>query len=249
MMRFRVWAVVFLSAFVGVSCDLRSPGAGGREDDPKKPEPVAVVFEADFLDIYGPIVVELDGRTVSMDSAAKRDCEEPLAWALPGTEFRALSKNHFFWSGQVPATEGTTCVTVSLDASGLKSGVSGVFQNDPDCLPATVSAAASWGDWSDEQVVGAVQSPWSYEVSEFDPLPNVDPTRFFLQMARLGRLVVIGGGPPAEYGEGHFVWLRRVPSREGCPQMNWEFMAPWEGHRLLWGLDPRDDVWDEAVDE
>lgn len=244
--------LVLLSVLVGMaglwaSCG-SSPGVEEEDEQPKEPQPVAVVFETDFFDVYGPIEVEVDGETiVTSDSEAMGDCDDPVARLMPGTEFRALSKYNFFWSGHVPSGEEDGCVTISLGVDELKSGVSGVYQNDPTCLPAKVSAALSL-EGDEERPMGVIRSPWSYDASEFDFLPYAEPTRFMLQMARLGRLVVVGGGPPAPYGEAHWIWMRRASEQDGCRQMNWEFMAPREGRRLLWGLDPRDDWWGEGDD-
>lgn len=235
-----------------ISCDVRDAVQETGTNEPLEPHSVAVVITSDYIDVYGTIVVEVDGQSFEIESTQLGNCADPILRVVPGAEFKARSANHFFWAGEVPSASGDemACVTVSLDADGLKSGVSGVFQKDPECLPARVSVAVSWGDSGDEHDVGAIWFPWAYDPSEFEPLPFVDPTRFFLQMARLGRMIVIGGGPPSDYsGVSRFIRLQRRSDKEGCPPLDLDFPPPSEGRRLLWGLDPNDDKWDEVGDE
>lgn len=166
------------------------PGARG---------PFTLALEVDFLDAYGPITVEIEGKEpFSIHDSDSFSCENsPLVIEGDDFSFEAISERFFYWNEGPRALEGG-CITLSLGVGNLATGV--VFFYEPNettdvCFPLEYRMTLEGRVAS----LGAIQKPWTKEDErqvfplDEEPAPFDVRLRKLLEKVREGKAVMGGG--------------------------------------------------------
>lgn len=171
----------------------------GENDDEllitERPEPIAVVFSLDFPDVYGRVELEIDGfEVIHLDEDSLHDCERPT-FLLEAKEasFRAISSRQFYWQGHVERDPESSCITISLEAKTLGSGVLYLAYRDvrSECFPVDFSLSI---DGREEEWMGSIVKSGA----RFDLTPPYErgaKESLIFHSAREGSAVAVGGGP------------------------------------------------------
>lgn len=188
-------------AFLVLAC---GPDEARDQITPERTLPFPVVFEVDFLDVYGPIEVEIEGGgTIRIDESVEASCEHPLFVAEEGKlSFRAMSSRHFFWQGEVEGPTDGSCLTIPLDAENIESGILQIAYKHfrSSCFPVDVFLAVDEGP---EVLIGTMRHSGSLIEYQVPPVPG-KRERMIFQAVREGRLVAVGGGD----GRAESYWYR-----------------------------------------
>lgn len=197
------WGLVAL-----ISCGGEADGGAPADEI----GPLAVVFTADFPDVYGPIRVTIEGHeAIDMEHDSSYSCDAPAAVIDSGeVSFEALSEMHFFWKDEVRREKGQTCLVISLDASTLRTGVVYFTEKDfrKECFPKTITV---WVEGRESPLTGSIHHSGVLIPTEPPFTPGAEERRVF-QAAREGKAFTLGAGP-SPFAPYHFEILDPCGSR------------------------------------
>lgn len=176
---------------------LLSCGVADRTD-PEPVPPLRVVFEADFLDVYGSITIEIEGQEdfVSLSSdGAPSDCASPhfVLRSSGPVAVKAWSEMGYRWETFI-SNRGEECAVVGIDTTSMVNSLAGVHVSGSSyekCLPFEVRS----GD-----VVGSISELWEYRpLIEQPGFEIADFLDYVLEAGRNGKAIVVAAEPFTEH--------------------------------------------------
>lgn len=197
-----------------------------------EPATLSIVFDADYLDIYGPIEIRVDGyEPILLDRFEQFSCEDP-SLVIPELasgaeiEFSAYSYRHFVWREVLPSQgTGEGCIVVKLGYENLLSGIEARAKyGAPRCFPEEFYLAFGG---QEEKHVGTIRRPFNAAAEIDFLLPRAEFIKTHLDAAREEKLVVWGGGDG---------WIfSRFRSEEPCGRSEGTGISPpqVDGYRLI----------------
>lgn len=180
----------------GVALVLACLSACGESEDrePSPIPPLAVVFETDFIDIYGAVLVRVEDREAAFvltGDGPAHDCDRP-AFHLDGSgpfRFQAWSEKGYRWETTI-SNEGQGCQVVGIDTDSMVSTLAGVHipgATYEACLPFEARSGA---------VEGRISSLWDYRpLIEQSGFEVADFRDYVLEAARAEKAIVIAAEP------------------------------------------------------
>lgn len=167
--------VVVASLLLGLGC-------GDVDEESRRDQVHLVSFVADYPDVYGDILVEIEGTSVSFPVGPDESpCVEVKA--PEGTSYRASSSRGFSWSGTVGG-RSRSCSTIALGAGDVVEVLHAIIAPNPWEVPAAIKV--------DGEPAGTLMKSW--HPNPFDDLETIDCLSiraYFLDAHREGKAIVI----------------------------------------------------------
>lgn len=222
------WMNLFVVySVVGLGC------GPAEEHEPEVGGPYRVAIEVDYLDIYGPIVLDVQGNDrVFVEDLSEFDCETtPLVVEGSSFALEANSERFFFWKDAPQVIEGD-CLRVSLTLGEIDSGIVVFFENDQrrkPCFPLEILMTIEGREAS----LGSITRAWD-GVQEDLMLP--EQLADLARRVRVGEAVMAGGGS----SEGYFEDRSLPPERCEGRTIGGPFPTPIKDMVLFFGGHVRD---------